>query len=197
MTPTERRREQSKAQKFWKKLSGAERYELGDQLVLGDVDYEYWFGERPSSVFLNELDKERLYWESEGGGFDENPSVEDNLDAGLGIEENPSTAVWVIGGAIAAVVVGAIALTKQSASDGKKVCLTYRGGKQECFTSGDPICFGNEAGVRECYNRPLQRKDAPRLEQVAASKNVDPALRLRIADALKADLDINLPPQGA
>jgi hypothetical protein len=62
--PDKRSSDRAAARKFWKSLSTTDRWEIGDQLVLGDLDYEWWFGERrPSAAFLDELDKERLYWE--------------------------------------------------------------------------------------------------------------------------------------
>ncbi len=70
MMPRQCRRSKSckgecaKARSFWRSLQSWEKWELGDQLVWGSVDYDYWFGEkRPSKAFLRELDKERLYWE--------------------------------------------------------------------------------------------------------------------------------------
>ena len=58
-------KEREKARKFWDRLSNAGRWELGDELVLGNVDYDRWFDGKPSSVFLNEVDRQRMYWESE------------------------------------------------------------------------------------------------------------------------------------
>lgn len=59
-----RGKEREAARSFWRTLSPSERGEIGDQLVLGDVDYLYWFGKKPSSAFLNELDRERMLWEA-------------------------------------------------------------------------------------------------------------------------------------
>jgi len=65
MNARERMREVEKARKFWQGLSNQDRWELGDQMVLGNVDYLDWFGgERPSSVFMAELDYQRVLWES-------------------------------------------------------------------------------------------------------------------------------------
>jgi len=51
---------------WFNKLSNAEKWELGDQLVLGTFDWEEWsFRKKPSSAFMNGVDYERLLWESE------------------------------------------------------------------------------------------------------------------------------------
>lgn len=71
MTPEQRRRERERAVQFFNELSDAERWQLGDELLLGDLDVGAWFdGRRPSSVFLNEVDRLRMLWECadvEGG----------------------------------------------------------------------------------------------------------------------------------
>lgn len=65
MNVRDRMREREKAKKFWDGLSYSERWELGDQLVLGDLDVLHWFdGRKPSGVFMNEVDYQRLLWES-------------------------------------------------------------------------------------------------------------------------------------
>jgi hypothetical protein len=65
MSMKQARAEQARARRFWSSLSREDRNELGDQLVLGTFDYTDWFeGKRPSSAFLNELDRERMHWES-------------------------------------------------------------------------------------------------------------------------------------
>ena len=51
------------ARAFWKSLSTHDRWELGDQLVLGSFDWRDWMDRKPSAAFLNELDAERMYWE--------------------------------------------------------------------------------------------------------------------------------------
>lgn len=63
MSVRERMAEEESAKAYWRKLHNGDRWTLGDQLVLGDMDYEYWFGGRPSSVFLDALDNERMNWE--------------------------------------------------------------------------------------------------------------------------------------
>ncbi len=60
----DRRKEREKAEKFWKSLSDAEKWEIGDQLVLGSFDWRDWLNRPPSRVFLNEVDYLRMNWES-------------------------------------------------------------------------------------------------------------------------------------
>lgn len=59
-----KRGEREKAREFWNGLSPAERWELGDQLVLGALDLEWFGGRKPSSQFLNEVDYQRVLWEA-------------------------------------------------------------------------------------------------------------------------------------
>ena len=62
----QRAREKDKAKKWWNQLSAPERFDLGDELVLGAFDWTTWgFNKAPSSVFLNEVDDLRMHWESE------------------------------------------------------------------------------------------------------------------------------------
>lgn len=58
-------REKEKARKFWARLGSWERGELGNQLVLGDFDWRDWLDKKPSRVFLDEVDRERILWEME------------------------------------------------------------------------------------------------------------------------------------
>ena len=61
-----RSREQARARKWFRDLPNGEKFDLGDQLVMGSVDWDDWgFNKKPSAVFVNEVDKERLFWESE------------------------------------------------------------------------------------------------------------------------------------
>lgn len=53
----------SLAKQFWSQLTDRERWELGDQLVLGDFDWRDWLSEPPPRGFLDALDKERMLWE--------------------------------------------------------------------------------------------------------------------------------------
>ena len=56
--------EKEAARHFWKGLDTNSRWELGDELVGGTLDHLAWFGKKVSTVFLNELDNERLNWEA-------------------------------------------------------------------------------------------------------------------------------------
>ena len=58
--------EAARARAYWEGLDAAGRWELGDQMVLGDLDYLYWFGKKESRSFLDALDHERLLWEQSG-----------------------------------------------------------------------------------------------------------------------------------
>lgn len=61
-----RGREQARARKWFKGLPNGEKFDLGDQLVMGSIDWGDWgFSKKPSTTFVNEVDKERLFWESE------------------------------------------------------------------------------------------------------------------------------------
>lgn len=56
--------ERERARMFWATLSTAERWQIGDELVLGDLDVWAWFdGKSPSRAFLEELDHLRILWE--------------------------------------------------------------------------------------------------------------------------------------
>jgi len=53
------------ARKFFSGLSVAERWDLGDALVLGGFDWREWgFRKKPSGVFMREVDYQRMLWES-------------------------------------------------------------------------------------------------------------------------------------
>jgi hypothetical protein len=65
LTVRQAARERAKAREYWKQLSSSEKWALGDEMVLGNVDYELWFRGRPTGAFMNELDRERMFWESE------------------------------------------------------------------------------------------------------------------------------------
>ena len=59
-------RERERARDFWRSLSAAQRWDIGDALVLGDLDLFRWFdGRRQSREFMNEIDAQRMLWESE------------------------------------------------------------------------------------------------------------------------------------
>lgn len=63
LTPRERGAEHDRARRWWAQLSPHDRWELGDQFVLGDFDWRDWFDERPTGTFLNEVDRLRMLWE--------------------------------------------------------------------------------------------------------------------------------------
>ncbi len=61
-------REREKAKKYFNELMPHQKHELKDQMVLGDVDYFYWFdNKRPSRSFMNELDYRITLWEDTRG----------------------------------------------------------------------------------------------------------------------------------
>lgn len=49
-----------KARKFWDSLSEADRFQLGDDLVLGDFDWRDWFEAKPPRGFMREVDDLRI-----------------------------------------------------------------------------------------------------------------------------------------
>ncbi|HYE57421.1 MAG TPA: hypothetical protein VD948_02900 [Rhodothermales bacterium] len=65
MTVKEALAERARGAAFWRSLDKASQHELGDQLVLGCVDYLGWFERRPSAAFLNGLDEARILSEME------------------------------------------------------------------------------------------------------------------------------------
>jgi len=56
-----------RASKFWDKLSNEERWQIGDDLVLGCLDPLDWFDNMPDPGFLRELDRLRIQWEMING----------------------------------------------------------------------------------------------------------------------------------
>lgn len=56
-------RERARAREWFKSLDSLAKWDLGDQLVLGDFDWRDWFDDKPSGVFMNEVDRERIFWE--------------------------------------------------------------------------------------------------------------------------------------
>jgi hypothetical protein len=61
-----RRHEKERAAEFWRGLDSSERFELGDQLVLGTFNWREWgLPTLPGSVFLNHVDYLRMLWECE------------------------------------------------------------------------------------------------------------------------------------
>ncbi|MDD5511322.1 MAG: hypothetical protein PHI12_10990 [Dehalococcoidales bacterium] len=52
------------ARDFLSRLSISEVFALGDDLVLGQFDWREWgFSKKPDAVFMNELDRQRIYIE--------------------------------------------------------------------------------------------------------------------------------------
>ncbi len=63
MNPRKRERERAKARTFWRRLSNAERSQIGDDLVLGTFEWSEWLGAKPTGTFLRAVDEERIGWE--------------------------------------------------------------------------------------------------------------------------------------
>ena len=55
--------DKQKARVFFKSLGTSERWDLGDQLVWGSFDWNYWLEEKPSKEFIKELCKLSDCWE--------------------------------------------------------------------------------------------------------------------------------------
>lgn len=51
---------------FWAGLTATDRDELGNDLVLGMLDWRDWLSDRPPPGFWGKVDELRLRWE-EGG----------------------------------------------------------------------------------------------------------------------------------
>lgn len=67
MSGAESRRERDKGARWFEGLPTDERWQLGDDLVHGCVEWVDWgFEKRPSGSFVNGVDEARLNWESEG-----------------------------------------------------------------------------------------------------------------------------------
>ena len=63
LTPEQARREKTRAAKFFASLTRAQRFDLGDQLVLGEFDWRDWFDAKPTGTFMRALDDARMNWE--------------------------------------------------------------------------------------------------------------------------------------
>lgn len=71
--PTQRRamnvrqamRERARARSWFQGLRRDLKDALGDEFVLGTFDWRNWFDRRPTNVFLREVERERMLWESE------------------------------------------------------------------------------------------------------------------------------------
>jgi len=53
-----------KAQEFWDSLSPSQRWDIGDELVLGTFDWRDWLPSKPEPGFLNHVDYLRMLWEA-------------------------------------------------------------------------------------------------------------------------------------
>lgn len=51
------------ADKLWAQLDTAQRWELGDQLVLGTFSWDEWFQESRLPGTLTEINRLRMLWE--------------------------------------------------------------------------------------------------------------------------------------
>lgn len=152
-----RENERAKARKFWNGLSNADRWVLGDQLVLGDFDWSEWMSRQPSAEFLREVDKLRMDWESrlenpEGDTFS---GVGEQYEAGLmayyedqrlkdldrgGLKPNPA-----IGhgrgltkkdkAVVAAFLAGESAESKKLITDGERLHGQWMGGNDLAYWS--------------------------------------------------------------
>jgi hypothetical protein len=58
-------KERAAGRKFFRGLTRAAKDELGNALVLGYFDWTDWLDTKPTAAFLSEVDRERMYWESE------------------------------------------------------------------------------------------------------------------------------------
>ncbi len=63
LTVRQRMAEKARAKKFVAELRRPERGDLMDQMVLGNVDYLWWFTKKPTGVFLNAVFDELQYLE--------------------------------------------------------------------------------------------------------------------------------------
>lgn len=59
-----RRTDSASADRFWNGLDASQRLEIGDALVLGTFDWREWgLTSKPSAVFLDRVDYQRILWE--------------------------------------------------------------------------------------------------------------------------------------
>jgi len=64
MTDAQWKRARAAARRFWSALSDRDRGDLGDALVLGELDPLDWLDESPVRGFWSALDTLRIQWES-------------------------------------------------------------------------------------------------------------------------------------
>jgi hypothetical protein len=63
MIQRERARLLATAARFWAGLDTHARFELGDALVLGTLDWRDWLRKKPAPGFWDEVDELRINWE--------------------------------------------------------------------------------------------------------------------------------------
>lgn len=61
----ERFKEKARGAAWFRSLWVSDKWELGDQFVLGTFDWRDWFDNKPSRLFLDGADEARIYWEIE------------------------------------------------------------------------------------------------------------------------------------
>ena len=66
LTPRQKIDERRKAKRFWDSLYRWERFELGDQFVLGSFDWRDWMETKPTNYMLNVVDELRIDWNIAG-----------------------------------------------------------------------------------------------------------------------------------
>ena len=57
------KRERAKGRRWFESLTHHEKWQLGDDFVLGTFEWREWFDTKPSSAFLRGAEDARLYWE--------------------------------------------------------------------------------------------------------------------------------------
>ena len=60
---TPRDRARNAAKRFWDSLDNHARWQLGDDLVLGALDWRDWLDSKPLPGFWSEVDQLRMFWE--------------------------------------------------------------------------------------------------------------------------------------
>lgn len=67
MSAKELGRVRAAAKSFWGSLDSAARGDLGDAMVLGDLDWREWLNSKPAPGFWREVDALRIDWEIASG----------------------------------------------------------------------------------------------------------------------------------